>query len=97
MGGQLAGCMLIRELKSISQAVEAKRMYVAPEARGLGIARRLLQAIENQAREAGYDWIYLDSKDNFATAIAMYRRHGFEDCPRFHGCAEATVFLRKRL
>jgi len=40
---------------------EIKRMYVAPEARGLGLARQLLAELERLASGAGADWMVLES------------------------------------
>jgi hypothetical protein len=53
--------------------------------------------IEHQSLAAGYDWMYLDSKDNFTDAIAMYRRLGYSPCERYNDNPQATVFFRKRL
>ena len=97
IGDRLVGCVLGRLLTSIPWAIECKRLYVAPEARGRGIAKLLMDSIENSASAASLRWIYLDSKDNFQTAIALYRHRGYEICERFNDNPEATIFLRKRL
>jgi N-acetylglutamate synthase-like GNAT family acetyltransferase len=94
---EMIGCVLSRTVSSIPAAVECKRLYVAPEARGRGIAALLMDALEDAARAASISWVYLDSKDNFQTAIAMYRRRGYEVCERFNDNPEATIFLRKFL
>ena len=52
---------------------------------------------KHTARASNLRYIYLDSKDNFPTAIAMYRRRGYTDCPRYNQNPEATIFLRKDL
>jgi len=92
-----AGCVLLRPLASIPSATECKRLYVAAEFRGHGIAGKLMDAAEAHARHSGLDWIYLDSRAEMTTAIAMYRRRGYEEIPRFNDNAEAAIFLRKRL
>lgn len=94
---QLAGCVLCRPLPSIEGAIECKRLFVAPEFRGQALATRLMDAAEAAAIRVGCHWMYLDSKDEFSTAIALYRRRGYTDCPRFNDNAQATLFLRKRL
>jgi putative acetyltransferase len=48
VGGMALGCGALRALDACSG--ELKRMYVAPEARGLGIGRAILEAIERRAR-----------------------------------------------
>ena len=41
--------------------------------------------------------MYLDSKDNFDKALAMYRRRGYVACERFNDNPQATFFFRKKL
>ncbi len=94
---QIAGCVLYRPLAHIPQAAECKRLFVLPAFRGHNIAARLMNTLEDTARTSGLRWIYLDSKDNFQAAIAMYRRRGYTDTPRYNENAEATLFLRKDL
>jgi GNAT superfamily N-acetyltransferase len=93
----LAGCVLLRPLPSIPRAAECKRLFIAPEFRGHGLAAALMDAAETAAHVAGLHWIYLDSKPEFTTAIALYRRRGYTEIPRFNDNAQATIFLRKSL
>ncbi|MEV6577279.1 GNAT family N-acetyltransferase [Streptomyces sp. NPDC051582] len=51
---------------------ELKRMYVVPEARGLGLARRVLAALEADARAAGRTRMVLETGDQQPEAIALY-------------------------
>jgi len=95
--GTPAGCVLLRPLPSIPSATECKRLYVAPEFRGHGLAAKLMDAAEAHARRIGLEWIYLDSRAEMTIAIALYRRRGYEEIPRFNDNAEAAIFLRKRL
>jgi len=94
---QTAGCVLLRPLPAIESAAECKRLYVAPEFRGQRLAARLMDAAEAQAHAAGCAWMYLDSKPEFAAALALYRRRGYTECPRYNDNAQATIFLRKSL
>ena len=93
---QLAGCVLFRPL-DLPSAAECKRLFVLPQHRGLHLAARLMDTLEAAARAANLRYLYLDSKSNFAAAIAMYRRRGYTDIPRYNQNPEATVFLRKNL
>ncbi len=91
------GCVVLRQLPAIPHAGECKRLYVRPEARGLGLADALMDALESFGIASGLQWIYLDSKDDLHAAIALYRRRGYVDCARYNDNPQATVFLRKRL
>ena len=93
----VVGCIALRPLPQLERAGEIKRMYVKPEARGKGIAERLLKALEEYAAEAGYGALYLDTKDDLTTAIRFYQRHGYEPCERYNDNPQATMFMKKRL
>jgi GNAT superfamily N-acetyltransferase len=95
--GTATGCVLCKPLPGIDKAVECKRLFVTPEFRGHGLAAQLMDAAESAAAQSGAVWMYLDTKQEFAAAIALYRRRGYEDCPRYNDNAQATIFLRKRL
>ncbi|MER5181837.1 GNAT family N-acetyltransferase [Streptomyces sp. NPDC002896] len=62
---------------------ELKRMYVAPEARGLGLARRILAALEDDARAAGRVRMVLETGTKQPEAIGLYTSSGYEPCSKF--------------
>ncbi|MGW0466990.1 GNAT family N-acetyltransferase [Streptomyces sp. NPDC003027] len=62
---------------------ELKRMYVVPEARGLGLARRILAALEEDARAAGRTRMVLETGTMQPEAIGLYRSSGYEPCAKF--------------
>lgn len=62
---------------------EIKRMYVVPEARGRGLARRVLAALEDDARAAGRSRMVLETGITLPEAISLYRSSGYRPCPRF--------------
>ncbi|MFC9795875.1 GNAT family N-acetyltransferase [Streptomyces sp. NPDC057695] len=62
---------------------ELKRMYVIPEARGLGLARRILTALESDARTAGRTRMVLETGTAQPEAIALYTSSGYEPCTKF--------------
>ncbi|WP_405762034.1 GNAT family N-acetyltransferase [Streptomyces sp. NBC_00045] len=62
---------------------ELKRMYVVPEARGLGLARRILAALEDDARSAGRTRMALETGDQQPEAIALYRSSGYTPSKKF--------------
>jgi GNAT superfamily N-acetyltransferase len=92
-----AGCVMLRPLPQIPQAAEVKRLYVRPAHRGLHLAHVLMQAVEDHARREGFEWLYLDTKDDLHTAIRFYLSTGYQPCPRYNDNPQATLFLRKQL
>jgi putative acetyltransferase len=64
-------------------SAELKRMFVDASARGGGIARRLIDAVEEHARGAGLRVIRLETGTRSAAAIALYERCGYVHIPRF--------------
>jgi GNAT superfamily N-acetyltransferase len=62
---------------------ELKRMYVIEQARGNGLARRILAALEEDARAAGRLRMVLETGDKQPEAIALYLSSGYEPCEKF--------------
>ncbi|SDL05913.1 GNAT family N-acetyltransferase [Streptomyces indicus] len=62
---------------------ELKRMYVVPEARGLGLARRILALLEEDARGRGRTRMVLETGTEQPEAIALYESSGYEPCAKF--------------
>ena len=58
-------------------AGEVKKVFVRPEARGLGVARRLMTALEVAARGAGWSSLVLQTGSRQPEAIALYVSHGY--------------------
>ena len=95
--GAPAACVAMRPLQEIDRATECKRLYVADRYRRRGLAEALMQALESHALQAGYDAVYLDTKDDLHAAIQLYARLGYERCERYNDNPQATIFMRKRL
>ncbi len=72
--GDLVGCGGWRRH---DDDAELKRMYTAPAARGRGVARRVLAAIEESARSAGCKRVILETGDRQPEAIALYTTAGY--------------------
>ena len=76
---------------------DAKRMWVAPRARGLGLGRRLLAELERHAREAGVRTLRLDTNRALTEAIGLYRAAGYEEIERFNDEPHAHHWFAKPL
>lgn len=78
---------------------EIKRMYVAPEFRGRGVARRLLQALESATIAAGCQLLQLETGPFQPEAIALYAALGYERRGPFGSYTDdpLSVFMQKTL
>lgn len=72
-------------------AVEVKRMYVVPEARGLGYARQLLAHLELTAQAAGAASIVLETGLRQPEAIALYESSGYRAVAGFGHYADSPL------
>ena len=80
-----------------AETVEIKRMYVAPEARGRGVAGTLLAALEDAARDLGYARARLDTGPEQPHAEQLYRAAGYEEIGNFNDNPVASFWGEKRL
>ncbi len=78
---------------------EIRRMYVVPDARGRGLGRRLLTALEDEARALGYSLVRLETGKLQTEAIGLYTSAGFGPIPRYGPFANdpRSVCFEKRL
>ena len=76
---------------------QMKRMWVAREARGLGVGRRLLVEVEERARAAGARVMHLETNGTLKEAIALYRRNGYVEVAPFNREPYAHHWFEKRL
>jgi GNAT superfamily N-acetyltransferase len=80
-----------------AHACEIKRMYVVPDARGRGVARALLDALEQTARRLGYAYARLDTGHLQLGARHLYESAGYHEIENFNGNPVATYFGEKAL
>lgn len=57
---------------------EIKRMYVDPEARGKGIASKILTELQAWAKEENFTSCILETGHKYPEAVALYKKNGFE-------------------
>jgi ribosomal protein S18 acetylase RimI-like enzyme len=96
-GGEPVGCVALRPMEA-DGCCEMKRLYVAPEGRGLGLGRALAQAVIGEAARIGYREIRLDTLPTMAEAQALYRQLGFvQIAPYYETPVFGTIFLWLKL
>jgi putative acetyltransferase len=78
---------------------ELKRLFVVPEARGHGVGREILAALETTARQAGVPTLRLETGVAQPESLGLYRRHGYVERGPFggYGPDPLSVFMEKRL
>ncbi len=95
LDGAPVGCGALARIDAATG--EIKRMWTAPEARGLGVARRIVAKIEATARDYGMQALRLDTNRALKEAQALYRKLGFEEVARFNDNPYAHHWFGKRL
>jgi GNAT superfamily N-acetyltransferase len=93
--GEPAGCGTVKRLDESTG--EIKRIYVRPEARGHGVARRILDALEEAAAEIGYARVRLDTGERLPEAQALFRSSGYAEIPDYNGNPWAAFWFEKEL
>lgn len=94
-GGRALGCGGFRD--HAPGIGEVKRLWIAPEARGQGLARRLMARLETEARAMGLRHLRLDTSRHLPEARALYLRDGWSEIPRYNDNPDADHWFEKRL
>jgi len=95
--GDPLGCVALRPMRP-DGCCEMKRLYVVPQARGLGVGRALVDEIIGEAVRIGYREMRLDSLPTMAEAMTLYGKVGFVPIgPYYDTPIIGTTFLAKRL
>ena len=76
---------------------EVKSVFVAPDARGMGVASAILAAIEAEAHARAHSFLRLETGPNLHAALRLYRREGFVVRGPFGGYRDdpLSVFMEK--
>lgn len=93
--GRAVGCGAMRLLDTTT--AEFKRMWVAPDLRGLGLSRRLLDALETEAQRIGATRVILDTNRSLAEAQALYRKAGYRETECYNDNSYADFWFEKLL
>ena len=95
LDGDAVGCGGFKRIDKTTG--EIKRVWTAPPARGLGVARRVLRTLEAAAREKGLKSLRLDTNRALTEAHALYRSEGYREIARFSDNPYADHWFEKRL
>jgi GNAT superfamily N-acetyltransferase len=89
--GTPLGCGALRGLDG--GVVELKRMYTVPAARGRGVGRAVLEALEAEARARGFTLARLETGDLLPEAHRLYARAGYQPIPCWGAYANSDISL----
>lgn len=95
LDGEPAGCGALK--MGGERTGEVKRMWTAPDARGIGIARRVLRQIETKAREQQLIRLRLETNRALTEARALYLSEGYREVAPFNTEPYAHHWFEKRL
>lgn len=93
--GEPVGCGALRALAPRSG--EIKRLWVSPQMRGLGVGRKLLEALEAAGRRRRMRSVRLDTHESLTEAQHLYRSCGYREIPRFNDNPYAHHWFEKTL
>jgi putative acetyltransferase len=97
VGGEILGCGGVWLHKDYA---EVKRVYVSPKVRGLGLAKKIMARLEDEARTAGMTIARLETGIHQPEALGLYRALGYADRGPFGDYPTddpMSVFMEKRL
>jgi len=63
---------------NLEPCCELQKMYILPEARGLGLGDKLIDKLLLEAKEMAYQFCYLETLKSMSKAVSLYRRKGFD-------------------
>ena len=97
VAGEVVGCGAVKRVHG--HYGEIKRMYVKPGARGHGVGRALVHALESDLLAHGFDVARLETGTRQPEALALYERCGYVRIPPYGDYPDdpLSVFFEKRL
>jgi len=91
-GEYALGCIALRPWSET--VCEMKRLYVRPNYRHKGIGEALAVKVIDEARQIGYQKMYLDTLASLTSAVALYARLGFSEIkPYYDNPLKGTIYL----
>ena len=98
-GGALAGGIGLDGFPLFENCAELQKLYLSDAVKGRGLGYRLIEAVEEAARERGYAQIYLETHTNLQAALHIYEKSGYVEIDKPEAVVHATMnrFFVKKL
>lgn len=96
--GHIVGGGGFAPLEGMEDLCEIMQVYFLPRVRGLGLGKKLVTRLMEEASDCGFAGLYIESVPELTTAIRLYESLGFEHIPERLGTgghAVCTVFMRR--
>lgn len=75
---QLVGTAAYYPISRGKNAVEIRKMYLRPEARGVGLGKFLLSELENAIAQKGFEQIWIETASVLKEAVQLYEKNGYQ-------------------
>ncbi|MGC1309149.1 MAG: GNAT family N-acetyltransferase [Phormidesmis sp.] len=76
--GEIVGTGGYHPIERGQNAVEIRKMYLLPTARGYGLGRYLLAQLEVAAADKGFKEVWVETASVLAEAVKLYEKNGYE-------------------
>jgi putative acetyltransferase len=76
--GQQVGTAAYYPIERGENAVEIRKMYLLPDARGKGLGKYILQQMEQAIAARGFQQIWIQTASVLKTAVKLYERSGYQ-------------------
>lgn len=95
LDGQPIGCGALKRLSD--KEGEVKRVWTSPDARGMGVAGKMMDRLEQLAGDVGFSTVKLDTNRTLTEAQAMYKKRGYRAIERYNDNPYAHHWFEKEL
>lgn len=93
---EFVGCVAVKKLED--EKCEMKRLYVKPSHRVKKYGRKLAEAILEEAKQLGYEEMWLDTLEELVPAVKLYQKLGFQETEAYYDNPhEGVVYMYKVL
>lgn len=97
--GQVIGGAGVAEFEGLDDCAELQKLYLVDSVKGKGYGKDLVQLVEEGAKTAGYESLYLETHTNFSVALQLYEKMGFQQIEKLCVTQHSTMnrFYLKKL